>query len=152
MNQRLCLIAFLAVISSGSFCQVTGQNTLPNGAVQLASEDIQWTDGPAALPAGSKMAVLYGDTKKAGLFAIRLKFPPNAVVKPHRHSEDEVVTIVEGNIAVGFGDQMDQGKAKTFSAKGFYVIPAKTYHFVSIGNNGATIQINSNGPWTVEFK
>jgi quercetin dioxygenase-like cupin family protein len=139
------------IISSAGICQAQN-DVLPNGAVQLAPYDIQWTDAPAALPPGSKIAVLYGDTKKSGLFAIRLKFPPNAVVKPHKHGEDEVVTVIEGNIGIGFGEELNTARVKKFTASGFYVIPAKTYHFVSVGESGATIQINSNGPWTVEFK
>ena len=90
--------------------------------------------------------------KQRELFAIRLKFPPHVVVEPHIHTEDEVVTVIEGNIVIGFGDVLDPSKAKSFTASGFYVIPAKTYHFVSVGDKGATIQINSNGPWTVGFK
>lgn len=152
MNTRHCLVAVFLLTSFSCFSQLQQRGTLPKGAVQLSASDIQWSDGPAALPKGAKISVLYGDTKAPGLFAIRLKFPPNAVVKPHLHTEDEVVTVIEGDIAIGFGEQLEPSKARTFSASGFYVIPARTYHFVSVGKKGATIQINSNGPWTVEFK
>jgi uncharacterized protein DUF4437 len=152
MNPGYSFLTILLLTSFHCFSQAQQQNGLPRGAVQLAPSDIKWSDGPATLPKGAKIAVLYGDTKTTGLFAIRLKFPPHAVVRPHMHSEDEVVTVIDGNIAIGFGDQQDPSKARSFSASGFYVIPAKTYHFVSVGDKGATIQINSNGPWTVEFK
>jgi quercetin dioxygenase-like cupin family protein len=152
MNKRRGLLAIFLLTSFNCFCQEQQKDVPPKGAVQLAPSEIKWADGPAALPKGAKISVLYGDTKTSGLFAIRLKFPPDAVVKPHIHTEDEVVTVIEGDIAIGFGEQLDPPKARTFSAGGFYVIPARTYHFVSVGKKGATIQINSNGPWTVEFK
>jgi len=36
---------------------------------------IEWKEGPAALPAGAKVAVLEGDPTKEGPFVIRLQFP-----------------------------------------------------------------------------
>ena len=50
-----------------------------NGADQAAGEKgifpaakVKWTDGPASLPAGAKLAVLEGDPAKEGFFTMRL--------------------------------------------------------------------------------
>src|SRR5688572_6229172 len=48
-----------------------------SGHRMLSEEEIVWSDGPASLPAGGKMAVLYGDPGKGGLFILRAKFPAN---------------------------------------------------------------------------
>lgn len=125
---------------------------LPKGAVQIAPDEMQWVDGPATLPKGSKMCVLYGDMTKAEPFAVRFKLPANQVIKLHVHPNDEVVTVLEGAVMLGFGDRMQMSQTRTFTVGSFYVNPAKTKHFVAIDKDGATIQINAVGPWGIEFK
>src|SRR5688572_31159178 len=38
-------------------------------------QEIKWSPGPASIPKGAEVAVLFGDPAKEGLFAMRLKFP-----------------------------------------------------------------------------
>jgi|GEM_PF-1843716 len=125
---------------------------LPKGTVQFTPDKMLWTVGPETLPKGTLMCVMYGDPKAEGPFAIRLKLPANQVIKLHTHPVDEVVTVMEGSVMVGFGERIQLSKAKTFTAGSFYVNPAKSKHFVAIEKDGATVQINGMGPWTIEFK
>ena len=37
--------------------------------------EIEWKEGPASLPRGTKMAILEGDPAQPGFFTMRLKFP-----------------------------------------------------------------------------
>ncbi|MEO5572726.1 MAG: cupin domain-containing protein [Bacteroidia bacterium] len=158
------LITVIVLFTFNSYSQTTDsvpppvsqvkdfQITLPKGAVQFTPDQMQWVAGPEALPKGTKMCVLYGDMTKEGPFAIRLKLPANQIIKLHVHKNDEVITVIEGAVMVGFGDRMQMSKTKTFTAGSFYVNPAKEKHFVAIDKDGATVQLNSMGPWGIDFK
>src|SRR6516164_3929210 len=60
------ILAATAVISSA---QTAGEQKM------YTPQEIKWSAGPASLPAGAEMAVLYGDPGKEELFALRLKVP-----------------------------------------------------------------------------
>jgi quercetin dioxygenase-like cupin family protein len=165
MKTRISLLIIVTVlITFNSYSQTTDSipkpvphakdvpAQLPKGAVQLTPDQMLWVAGPEALPKGTTMCVLYGDMTKEGPFAIRLKLPANQVIKLHVHSRDEVVTVLEGAVMVGFGERMQMSRTKTFTAGSFYVNPAKEKHFVAIDKDGATIQLNSIGPWGIDFK
>jgi hypothetical protein len=152
MKIKSFLLVTLSFYSSLVFSQSNKSQVLPEGAIQFTSVQMQWVDGPAVLPKGTKMCLLYGDYKKNEPFAMRLKLPANQIVRLHIHTNDEVVTVLEGSVMIGFGKQVQNSEATNFTAGSFYVNPGKTEHFVIVGQDGATIQINSIGPWTVEFK
>jgi quercetin dioxygenase-like cupin family protein len=124
----------------------------PIGTIQLTQADMQWKDGPPTLPAGTKVCLLYGDTKKEGPFALRVMLPANSIIKLHIHQNDEVVTVLEGRVTIGYGEDRELIPLKNFGAGSFYVNAAGLKHFVMAGNEGVTLQINSMGPWTLEFK
>ena len=63
---------------------------VPGGAA------VAWQAGPPNLPKGSQIAVLAGDPGKSGPFVLRVKFPPNTVVAPHRHVTAENLTVLSG--------------------------------------------------------
>lgn len=131
------------------FLSVSAQNkTLPGGCLQFTPEQLPWVDSVPNLPPGTRFCALYGDIKKTGSFAIRLQLQPNIVLKNHYHEQDEVVTVLEGSVSVSFPGQ----PAQTFGAGSFYVNAAQVQHAVEVGPQGATLQINAQGPWTVIFK
>ena len=152
IKASLLVVIIFCCLKSYSQTKDSLPSSLPKGAVQFTPDQMQWVDGPEALPKGTKMCVLYGDMKKAEPFAMRLKLPANQVIKLHIHPNDEVVTVLEGSLMLGFGDRMQMSKTRTFPAGSFYVNPAKTKHFVAIDKDGATIQVNAVGPWGIEFK
>jgi len=152
MRIKILPLLVLAFPFSFAFPQAHKTGTLPKGVIQFTPEQIHWIDGPTALPKGTKMCILYGDYKTKGPFAMRLKLLPNQIVKLHVHTNDEVVTVLEGSVMIGFGKQTQNSETTNFTAGSFYVNPAKLEHFVIVGRDGVTLQINSIGPWTVEFR
>src|SRR5690606_30355346 len=54
----------------------------------VSADAITWGKAPPSLPPGAQAAVLLGNPGKEGPFVLRLKFPANFVVPPHRHSKD----------------------------------------------------------------
>ena len=117
------------------------------GAIQVDGSAVVWT--PATnLPEGTLWSVLEGDPTKTGLFTIRLKLPPLFHLGPHTHPVNERVTILEGDVAVGFGTRDDPRAARRFGPGDFYVNPPTIPHAVW-SRGGAVIQITGEGPWTV---
>jgi len=107
--------------------------------------DIKWSDAPPSLPKGSKMAVLYGDPSKDGLFIIRAKLPANYRIPAHSHPTDEVVTVLSGTLMVGMGDKLAPASAKAFPPGSLVVAPARTNHFV-LTKQPVVIQVSAMGP------
>lgn len=120
------------------------------GHAIVTPADVKWSPAPASLPAGAQVAVLYGDPSKEGLFAMRLKFPKGYAVAPHKHPKPEAVTIISGTFSVGMGDTADETKVQALPAGSFIAIQPGMTHFVRITEE-TEVQINSNGPWGIEY-
>ena len=97
------------------------------------------------------MAVLEGNPKKEGMFTIRLKTPKNMKLAVHQHPGPERVTILQGDLYVGFGDSFNKEIGTKFSAGSFYVNPKNENHYVYTKDNPAIIQITGMGPWKVIY-
>jgi hypothetical protein len=92
---------------------------LPAGAADpphgmFTPSEIKWGDAPPMVSKDAKLAVLYGDPNKDGLFVIRAKLPSNYRIAAHSHPTDEVVTVLSGTLFVGMADKLDPAKAKAF--------------------------------------
>ena len=118
--------------------------------VMFAAADLKWADGPPALPAGARIAVLDGDPGKAGPFTVRLKFPTGFKVPPHTHPTAEHVTIISGTLALGSGPKFDEAAAHEMTAGGFAVMPAGMEHFAWCKSE-CVVQIHSEGPFVVKY-
>jgi hypothetical protein len=120
------------------------------GHVVLTPKDLQWTAGPGSLPAGAKMAMIQGDPKNPGLFAMRLRLPADFKIPPHFHPADEQVTVLAGALNMGVGDKFDTSKAATLPRGSFSVMPAKTHHF-AFTKEETVIQVHGVGPWSITY-
>jgi quercetin dioxygenase-like cupin family protein len=118
--------------------------------VMFAAADLKWADGPPALPAGAKIAVLTGDPGKAGPFTVRLKFPTGYKVPPHTHPTAENVTVISGTLGLGSGAKFDEAAAHEMTAGGFAVMPAGMEHFAWCKSE-CVVQIHSEGPFQVKY-
>jgi quercetin dioxygenase-like cupin family protein len=118
--------------------------------VMFAAADLKWADGPPALPAGAKIAVLTGDPGKAGPFTVRLKFPTGYKVPPHTHPTAENVTVISGTMGLGSGAKFDEAAAHEMTAGGFAVMPAGMEHFAWCKSE-CVVQIHSEGPFQVKY-
>ena len=123
---------------------------LPSGAIQVPAGTGTWSAAAPSLPPGSQIMVLEGDPSNEGPFTIRLKMPAGASLAPHWHPRDERVTVMSGELLVGFGDRIDEGAMARFTAGGFYVNPAKSHHYVQAAAE-SVLQLTGVGPWEVHF-
>src|SRR3954449_8766162 len=86
---------------------------------QMNPSDMKWGPAPPSLPAGAQLAVLSGDPGKEGMFTMRIKFPAGFTVPPHHHPSDELVTVIDGDFALGMGDAFDKSKMTIMKPGGY---------------------------------
>lgn len=148
--------AFLTVVSGPSTAHAQDAKPATVGATMtthllLAPTELKWSDGPASLPPGAKMALVQGDPKTPNaLFTIRLKLPANYKVMPHSHPADEHVTVISGAFWMGMGDKHDPARMKKLPAGGFAVMPVGHHHY-AMTKGETVIQLHGVGPWGINY-
>ena len=119
-------------------------------SAQVNPEQIEWGPPPEGLPEGALFAVLSGDPSQAGLFTIRLRFPPGYKILPHRHTGDELVTVTAGEVSLGRGRSYSERKATKLIRGGYSAEPANTDHY-AFTKAGGEIQITGQGPFAIAY-
>jgi quercetin dioxygenase-like cupin family protein len=137
MKKQLLIAAVTLMLGSAAQSQVN-----PGG--------LKWGPAPPSLPRGAQAAVLAGDPQSAGMFTIRLRFPPGYAVAPHSHPTDEFVTVISGQVSLGMGSRMNRARASRLVPGGFVVAPANMNHY-AFTRTGAVIQITAHGPFQVTY-
>ncbi len=90
------------------FCLVAapaGAQTDAKGFVRLTPEQTEWKDVPNGH--GVQIAVVSRDPGKAGLYVIRVKFPPGIMSAPHYHPEDRHAVVLRSTWYTGTDDSWD---------------------------------------------
>ena len=111
--------------------------------------EIKWGDAPPVLARGAKLAVMYGDPSKEGLFIVRLKMPARYKIMPHWHPTDENVTVLSGSFAIGMGDELDP-KTKAMPAGSFFSLGAKMHHF-AFTTQPTVVEVSAMGPFVINY-
>jgi quercetin dioxygenase-like cupin family protein len=116
----------------------------------VPSDTIEWGPAPPSLPPGAEAAVLMGSPAKEGPFVLRLKLPAGFVVPPHRHSKDELVTVIAGRFGVAAGEKVDRASMKALPPASFVHLPAGMPHY-AWAEAESIVQINGTGPFDVIY-
>lgn len=114
------------------------------------SETLDWKDEPI-LPKGAKSALLVGDPTKAGVFIVRLKFPPNYPIPAHTHPFTEVITVLSGKLGNGMGKVFDAKSGEILSAGDSFVLPAGHSHYVWTTDEETIVELIATGPWDITY-
>ena len=139
----LSALALLLLAGQTSIAAETGTATI----VQPSS--LTWMPAEG-LPPGAQVAVLYGDPSKAGLFAIRFKFPAGYEIPTHSHPTDEFITIISGSGRMAFGEKADAANAQPLPAGAFMSLPAGAWHHLWIDAE-TLVELHSMGPFAVHL-
>ena len=150
MNHRFphtTIIVFaLAAILGGP--AVAGADEMHHTVVRAG--DVKWGPAPPFLPPGAKAAVLAGDPGKPGMFVLRLDFPAGYVIPPHRHSQDELVTVLSGAVVINGGEHLDAKPPAPETPGTFVNLPAGMPHYARAVAR-SVVQINGTGPFDITY-
>lgn len=132
-----------------------GSATIPSAAYQahhtvVPGDAVQWGPAPPSLPPGAQAAALLGSPAQEGPFVLRLKFPAGFAVPPHRHSKDELVTVISGRLGVAHGETLDKSAAQPLPPGSFVHLPAGMPHY-AWAEGETIVQINGTGPFDVKY-
>lgn len=141
----------LTVALAGSCVALSagGAQDEPPGFVKVLPSAIRWLPSPVV--PGTYRAVLLGDPQEPGPFVMRVKVPPGTRIMPHTHAEARTYTVLAGEWKLGFGEQYDAGKMRSFPVGSVYRLPAKVPHFQAAGQSETIVQIDAVGPSTTDF-
>lgn len=116
----------------------------------VRGDAVTWGPAPPSLPPGAEASVLLGHPTKEGPFVLRLKFPNGFAVPPHRHSKDELVTVISGGFAISSGEKADRASTETLPPASFVHLPADMAHY-AWADGDTVVQINGMGPFDVTY-
>jgi quercetin dioxygenase-like cupin family protein len=143
-------IIALTLATAASLGALASMQAAEQHHTTVTADALKWGPAPPSLPPGAQAAVLLGSPAKEGPFVLRLKFPAGFVVPPHRHSKDELVTVIAGNLGIGAGEKLDRAAAKQLPAGGFVHLPAGMPHY-ALADGHTIVQINGVGPFDVVY-
>jgi quercetin dioxygenase-like cupin family protein len=81
---------------------------------------------------------------------MRIRVPKGAALGAHWHPREERVTVLSGEVRVGFGDVPDRAATRRFTGGGFYVNPPNSHHYLFFDSE-SVLQITGVGPWQIHF-
>ena len=116
----------------------------------IRPEDLVWTSF-AAYPPAARLAVLVGDPKQPGPYAIRVKLPAGTRMAPHRHPEDRIYTVISGVFYIGRGEVFDEDKLEAFGPGSVVVLPGGQSHFHWAKSGEYVTQVIAIGPLGLDY-
>ena len=135
---RRALSALLLAVSVAS---AQAQDATPS--IVKLPDQIEYKGLPAAL----RIATLYGDPDKPGVFVQRIKFPAGLKLMPHYHPDTpRTVAVLSGTLYYAFGSVWDEGKLKALPAGTFFTEPPEAAHFAWAKDGEVVLQLTSIGP------
>ena len=150
MHKYTCLVA-AALIAVAASAAASGQGAAAQDASPMTlipgGASVKWQAGPPDLPKGSQIAVLAGDPGKPGPFVLRVKFPPDTAVPPHRHATAENLTVLSGDLYHGMGEMLDKAHGERLEPGSFVFLPGMMPHSVWTTGTEAIVQVTGTGPF-----
>lgn len=111
--------------------------------VAVTPADLDWREGPA----GSRMAVLYGNPAQEGFYVVRVKFPPGSEIPLHWHPTTEFFTVLSGTVHVAFGRDATRAEAVEHGPGSFTALPAHMPVRAWIGSEEVIFEGYGHGPF-----
>jgi quercetin dioxygenase-like cupin family protein len=113
-------------------------------SIVVMPNELAWKGAPVP---GLETAVICGDPAKAGVYVMRVRFPPAFKLMPHFHPDEwRTGVVLSGNYYFGLGEQWDESRLKAYSAGTFFSEPKGTPHFVWAKDGEVIVQFTGMGP------
>ena len=146
--RRTFLPATFIVLVAIAPALIRGQKD--KGIVVVMLAQVRWFTPPYYTD-GRQRAQLYDDSNQGGPWIDRVKIPAGKHVTSHTHSQDELVTVIDGIWYVGVGDKYDPAKLKSYPAGSFVLIPAGLPHFVAAKESAVIVQLSGSEKFSTEY-
>ena len=127
-----------------SLSTAASAQTDAKGFVRLTPEQAEWKDVPNGH--GVQTAVISGEPGKAGLYVIRVKFPPGIMSSPHFHPEDRHAVVLKGTWYTGTDDTWDPDRTIALKPGSYMKHPAGAIHYDGAKDEEVIVQIAGYGP------
>lgn len=150
INRTLSTFVALTLPLASLLAQVSADDAKHSEHKLYSPSEVQWKDGPPALPVGAKFALLEGDPAKEGPFVMRLRLPDGFHIPGHTHPRTERVTVISGTFKLAMGDQLERAKAHTLPAGAFGFWPAGMKH-AGWAEGETILQVHGVGPWVINY-
>jgi quercetin dioxygenase-like cupin family protein len=91
-------------------------------------------------------AVIAGNLRESGMYAIITKYRAGGTVPVHTHTDQRIVTVISGIYYAGAGTEFDESKLKPLKPGTTIIIPANAPHFAAAKDGETTVQEAGVGP------
>ena len=95
---------------------------------------------------GVKMSALVGDSRRPGLYSVRVSIPPHTRVQPHTHRDNRAVIVLSGTWHMAYGARFAPEALKALPAGSFYTEPAGQPHFAETQDEPVVLIVTGYGP------
>src|SRR5215813_1203757 len=116
----------------------------------LPPDKVRWFT-PPYYKDGRQRAQLFGDSSRDGVWIDRVKIPSGARVLAHTHTQDELVTVIQGIWFVGEGRKFEEAELRPYPAGSFIVIPAGVAHFVAAKEGMVIVQLSGTDRFQTDY-
>ncbi|MCA3264182.1 MAG: cupin domain-containing protein [Telmatospirillum sp.] len=100
---------------------------------------------------GSKYALLEGDkTVPGGCFSYLFFLPAGLWDRPHWHTGDARILVLQGALKVGRGPVFDKGATRLYPAQSLLVVPRDEIHFDGADIDTLVFGV-ATGPWETRY-
>jgi len=118
-----------------------------HGAILIPAEHLGWVRQNDEC----ETAVLLGNPDTSGgLYVMRYRVLVGCDVPAHWHPEDEHVTVIAGEVSLGFGKRFSADVLRPLAAGSYALIPRKQPHFTRYAA-GTILQVHGIGPLVVNY-
>jgi quercetin dioxygenase-like cupin family protein len=130
----------------------THEDTARETPALAGREDVAWGPAPDVFPAGAQFCLLHGDPfAPGGVFTVRLRTAEGYVFAPHSHPHDEHVTVISGALALGDGERLDRGAARTLGPGSYVFLPKERFHWAWAVEDDTVFQVHATGPFGITY-
>ncbi len=95
---------------------------------------------------GVQMSPLVGDSRRPGLYSVRVSIPAHTRVQPHTHRDNRAVLVLSGTWHMGYGTRFAPQALKALPAGSFYTEPAGQPHFAETQDEPVVLIVTGYGP------
>ena len=123
------------------------QSESAHDAILIPAEQLSWVRHGDEY----ESTVLSGDPDTSGrLYVMRYRLLVPCEVRAHWHPEDEHVTVIVGELALGFGERFSPDILRRLAAGSYALVPSRQPHFTRY-TAGTVAQVHGIGPLVINY-